>query len=241
MLLNHELRWAWPGHSFSLSLSLPISGSPFLLVSPSVFVTLTQVEVYSSKSVNPPKRCQLILLFSWLHADLKPISKKPSVRVPKSNKPRRNPHSQGFASDDKQWEKHSSKLIVTLNVLLLSLSLFFSHCFLFGAELSPLWTAWSNDTLGDCFRERGGRERESDCKGKGTRESKGRGEKGGVCSSSCWLFQDSFPTPIVFSLPSSQLFFSSALLLFPLSSAAPHLVCYPLFYMVESHFSISNA
>lgn len=157
MLLNHELRWAWPGHSFSLSSSLSIylSLSPFLLFSWSLFVTLTQVEVYSSKSVNPPKRCQLILLFSWLYAELKPISKKPSVRVPKSNKPRRNPHSQGFASDDKQWEKHSSKLIVTLNVFLLSLSLF-SHCFLFGAELSPLWTAWSNDTLGDCFRERGG-------------------------------------------------------------------------------------
>lgn len=125
-------------------------------------------------------------------------------------------------------------------MLLLSLSLFFPTAFFLVlssrlCELPGQMTHWETAS------EREGGERESVCKGKGMRESKGRGEKGGVCSSSCWLFQDSFPTPIVFSLPSSQLFFSSALLLFPLSSAAPHLVCYPLFYMVESHFSISNA
>lgn len=111
-----------------------------------------------------PKRCQLILLLSWMQTVLKPTFKRQRFHS--------ESRSQGEIHTNRvfqQPKKYSSKQDTERPLYTLSLLLFFCLCFLFGAELSLLWTAWSNDRLGDCF---GARERDS--KGEIERESKGR-------------------------------------------------------------------
>lgn len=234
MLFNHEQGGAWPG-TLSFSHCLSFSDSDSLSHSHTS-------RGFTPLSVKSPKRCQLILLLSWLQTELKPTIEK-NRRSPPKQQPKRKSTLTGFSACHKKPRKHSSKLIVVLNMFP-SLCLAFFLCFLFGAELSPPWTAWSNDRLGDCFGERESEQVREIVREK-ERESKGRGGKGGVCSSSCWLFQDKVPTPLIFSLPvlcfsplshpSSQLFS----LLPPVSS----LVCYPtscplssFLHGLESHF-----